>query len=45
VPEASLLPYGPDSKYNIENLPPEKYRVKDEEVLSNEEYLVLQSGG
>lgn len=45
VPETSLLPYGPDSKYNIENLPPEKYRVKEEEVLSNEEYLVLQNGG
>ncbi len=45
VPEASLISYGPDSKYNIENLPPEKYRVKGEEVISNEEYLELQNGG
>ena len=44
VPEAALLPYGADSKYNIENLPPEKYRVREEEIISNDEYLEIQSG-
>lgn len=41
VPETQLLPYGADSKYNIENLPPEKYRVREEEIISNDEYLEL----
>lgn len=44
VPEASLLSYLPDTKYNIQNLPAEKFRVKEEEVISNEEYLEIQSG-
>jgi len=28
-----------DSKYNIVDMPSEKYRLKDEEIISNEEYL------
>ena len=39
VPEKSLLSYMPDNKYNIANMPSEKLRVKEEEVISNEEYL------
>lgn len=39
VPEESLLQYLPDNKYNIQNLPPDKYRDKGQEVLSNNEYL------
>ena len=43
VPDSSLMSYhqssNADSKYNIVDTPPEKYRLKDEEIISNEEYL------
>ena len=45
VPESSLLGYVPDKKYNIQNMPAEKYRIRDEEVISNDEYLEMQSTG
>ena len=45
VPESSLLGYVPDNKYNIQNMPAEKYRVREEEVISNDEYLEMQSTG
>ena len=34
-----------DSKYNIDNMPPEKYRLKEEEIISNEEYLQQEKNG
>ena len=44
VPEDSLLQYLPDNKYTIQNFPPDKYRDKSQEVISNNEYLEIQSG-
>ena len=38
------MQYLPDSKYNITNMPAEKFRVKEEEIISNDEYLEIQSG-
>ena len=34
----------PDNKYNIQNLPPDKYRDQTQEVLSNNEYLDQVNG-
>ena len=49
VPEASLMSYhsssNADSKYNIDNMPSEKFRLREEEIISNEEYLQQEKGG
>ena len=47
VPERSLMSYhqtAGQTKYNISNAPDEKYRVRDEEILAQQDYLDIKSG-
>ena len=49
VPEKSLMQYHQTAsnanKYDIINIPPEEYRLRDEEIISQQEYLLMQNGG
>jgi len=48
VPEKSLMKYhqttANSAKYDIDSIPPEEYRLRDEEVLSQNEYDQILSG-
>ena len=48
VPDKSLMKYHQtttnSAKYDIDNAPPEEYRIRDEEVLSQNEYNDILAG-